>query len=162
MATENQGVRQPDEFSFESYVARQFTLIHERFDNMGLDIEGLEIDEQTLVDVIPKIAQGMSDLHTALTNDEVALNEKVTQLQAKEAEVAADEAALATVRAELATAQGELAKVAAIKTALDPVVAEASKLVPAAPPAEEGGGAPAGGGPLQPPAGAAGSGVGGV
>lgn len=135
--TKNPGRREHSEFSFESYVERQFVLLHEgqaliieRLNQMGFNIAGLEVDEEVLSQVVPFLVNEVTTLSSEKQTEEAALQTKVTELQAKEGEVAADATALAAVKGELATAQGELSQVEAVVKRLEPAVQEAEKVLP--------------------------------
>lgn len=138
--TQKPGKRRPDEHSFEVYVERQFieirgaiSSIKERFNSMGLNIAGIEQDEEVLAQVVPFLIGEVNTLQAEKQAEEAALQTKVSELQTKETEVVNDEAALAQVKSELATAQGELTQVEAVVKKLEPVVAEGEKVLPPAP-----------------------------
>lgn len=121
----NPGKRQPGEFDFESYVERQFCLIHERLNSEMTDIAGLQADADALAVAIPELA-------TALSTQAASLAQKETDLNAALAQEGLD-------NEQIAKLQGELAQVEAIKVELDPVATQASGLV--SPPAGDGSGA---------------------
>jgi chromosome segregation ATPase len=100
---------------FEYYVDRMFTEIIRRLQEMSELTEKLGVDESTLSEVIPELANTITGLQNSLSAKELVLKEKETTL--------------ATDSIELAKVQGELSQVQEIVGKLDPIVEKAKNLV---------------------------------
>lgn len=130
MTTSNHGARRPGE-RFKSWLERVVPVIYERLHSEMTDIAGLQADADTLATVIPELATALTTQQASLAQKEAELASSITEKEAAVAAAAADSAEAATAKEALAKAQGELAQVEAIKGELDPVVAQATSLVPA-------------------------------
>lgn len=159
MSIDNPGTRLPTEFSFESYVERQFVLLNERLDRMTTLAEQLGVDEEILATAIPALIGEVNTLTQSVADEKAAKEAALAEAQAAEAAAAADSAERDEAKAKVAALEAELAAIQTVADKLGPVAEAAKEAAPAAP---AGGGAPAGGDPLPPPDGGGGTGPGGT